>query len=203
MGKLILKTASITLAAVVGVFGALYAIFAIFSPKVLAAAYDKLGNYGLSVYYYESQYKKTEDLNDLYILCVKLDENSDAKKTEEYLSLLVRDDGYIAFCEEQDASSSAAVSTQQFIDGKYIVCVYDNGGTAVAAARASELVKRGEGYSDYNVFSVLLAEFGTDLSDGDLDLLEAAINSLEGLSADEEINKESDLNEISRLRGLL
>lgn len=203
MGKLILKTASVTLAAIIGVFGALYAAFAIFSPKVLAGAYDKLGNYGLSVYYYESQYKKTEELNDLYTLCVKLDENSDAKKAEEYLSTLVHGDGYVDFCKEQDAPSSAKVSTRQYVEGKYVVCVYNNGGLSAATARATELVRQGAGYSDYNVFSVLLAEVGRNLSVEDLNLLEAAINSIDGLSADEEINRVSDLNEISRLRGLL
>ena len=57
MKKLVLKTVCITLAGILALGVILFGIFALISPKTIANVADKMGNYSVSVFYYEKAYE--------------------------------------------------------------------------------------------------------------------------------------------------
>ena len=154
MKKLVLKTAVITVAAVILTVAAAYFCIAVFSPRTLADAWAGAGNYSLSVKYYEKNYGKTNKIADLALLCDALDEEKDAVRAAEHLKTLTENAGFADYCASEDANGGYAVSAYEYYYGKYAVAVYYSGGINAAIEVAVAAVANG--YTENNAFHVLL-----------------------------------------------
>ncbi len=175
MKKLVIKTAVITLAVIIALVGLLFGAFCLFSPVTLAKFFDGAGNYSLSVTFYEKQYKKTQDLSDLYVLSVKLDQGKDAQKTERYLSVFLTTDGVNDYCKKYDDTNNA-FTTYEYLNGKYVCALYSVKGIDQALDYLEESVCNE--YNDYNGYSILLGEYSSTLSNQELNKILQSLNGL-------------------------
>ena len=184
MGRVIVKTVVLTLMSFFAVFFLGYGSFAVSSPKSLAKAWSNMGNYDLSIKYYEKQYEKSENISDLTVLCDKLNEKEDSARSVKYLELLTQDEGFAAFCTEQDVSGGYDFTAYEFYYGKYASAICFNSGINDAVSVAKKSVQSG-GYTKYNAFYILLGVETLTAADGAV--IKDVITQLEpGLSTSEQ-----------------
>ncbi len=164
MKKLILKTALITLASILCVFLLVFGALALFSPITLANLFDRMGGYSSSIHFYESQYDKTGDIDDLSVLVLKIDHESDSELAEEYLAELVSHKDFNEFCVREEGGE---ISNKEFYYGKYAVALAKNSKLDKSIEVANAFVED-NGYTNYNPFSILLMEYGENLSETQL-----------------------------------
>ncbi len=157
MKKLVLKTTLFTLLAVLCTLAILFGIFTLFFPKNIASVADQMGNYGVSVFYYEKAYAKSNSVKDLYELVLKLDEETDSEKTSKYANeLLNRDD----FNEVERTSSP---TTKEYVSAKYAMSTFLKGDVNSATDFCENYVLA-YGYSEYNPFTVSVGSVVKNLS---------------------------------------
>ena len=203
MKKLILKTVAFTLSGVILLMALLYGIFALFSPITLANVYDSVGNYSLSVHYYECAYNKSNSIENVYILCERVDENSDAERAEKYLTIFVESDEFSSFCAQKDlVESQDFMKSEDFYYGKYVLSIFNNDkeslGFTNALIKCEERVKA-VGYKNYSPFSILI--MAGELSDSQLNSVEQKITEiLPLLSANEQNFANQDIETIQFLK---
>lgn len=177
MKKLVLKTVAITLAAVLCLSLIVYGIIALSSPITLAKAYDGLGWYKPAVRYYENQYEKTQSNDDLFVLCTKVNEYTDSQRAVKYLGELIEKEDYLDYCEKVDKQQKDQdFTTENFIDGKYVVAVFSLRGFSKALIQAEKLVENG--YDEYNPFFMLYSDANITLTKEQLTTLKSKLNSL-------------------------
>lgn len=180
MKKLVIKTASITVAAIIIVALAAYFLTAAFSPKTIAEFYDKSGNYSKSVKYYAKQYKKTADFDDLKILCDKLDDKEDSERAAKYLGLFIECEEFFAFCNEQGnlgGGSLEVISAGDYYRGRYVVAVFYAQGINSAANEAKTITEK-VGFSQNDAFYILITECGEFLDENAKTYVSECIESL-------------------------
>ena len=150
MKKLVVKTAALTLSIVIlfalFVFGAV----SVFAPKSMATFFDRLDCYSISVYYYESQYNKTEDYEDLNDLCIAVDEVEDSERAYKYLDILC---GHVKF-PDYDGGENTGMSYQEYFYAKYASSALIIYGENRAIEIAEKYVKT-FGETKYNPFVIL------------------------------------------------
>jgi hypothetical protein len=106
MKKLVIKTASITLAVIIGIMALTFGALCLFAPKTVARLFDGAGGYSPSVFFYEKQYNKTQSTDDLYYLVLKLDDQKDPTKTREYLSVFLQLEDVEDYCKTFDTTNN-------------------------------------------------------------------------------------------------
>ena len=157
MKKLVLKTALITLCSIIALLGILYGVFALFFPKTLAKTFEALGSDNAAIRYYEKQYEKTEDLQDLITLCAKLDVYEDTERAEKYLTILVAKPGFYSTCLDSDVSGQ--ISNEEYFEGKWVVATYLKDGIERGIEKALYSIRNGNyRYSEYNPFHILYTD---------------------------------------------
>ena len=170
MSKLILKTTAITLASIIGVCSIVIGILMLCAPRSIANVLDGLGGYSASVYFYEKQYNKTEDIKDLSVLVLKLDGQKDPVLLEQYLELMIEREDFSTFCSEQDATSNSKITTKEYYYGDYAVILIKNGKFNEAVNLSSSFVSA-SGYTEYNPYSVIISQVGETLTKENLNAL--------------------------------
>ena len=175
MRKLVIKTASITLAVVIGLMVILFGALCIFSPSSVAKLFDGAGGYSASVFFYEKQYNKSQQLDDLYVLVLKLDENKDAQKTREYLTEFLSTDGVKDYCKNLD-SSNGKMTTYEYLSGKCALAIYTDTGIGDTIRFLEQSVA--DGYGDYNAYSMVISSFSDVLTVEELTAIKTSIQSL-------------------------
>lgn len=179
MTKLVLKTVAITLAAILSACLIAFGSLALFAPAKIAGFFDDLGMYKSSIHYYEKQYGKSESIEDLAVLILKIDEERDAEKEEEYLELMLKHPNFLEYCDGESASSiDPSLSMSDFYKGKYAVALIRNNKFDKAVNFASECVFHG--YANNNPFSIILLEFGSELTKEQLNTLKTKISDFVG-----------------------
>lgn len=185
MKKLIIKTAAITLAAIIIMALLIYGALAAFSPKSLAEFYDNAGNAGLAREYYARAYEKSGDINDLYVFCVKADEKGDAAKSAKYLEIMTKKEGFEEFCRGIDAGYTVKITTAEFLRGKCAAANYYAFG--VSKAVESALSFTGGAYAENNAFTLFISRCVKDFSVEDKAAISAALESVKtSLTSDED-----------------
>ena len=154
MKRTVLFTAGITLAAAIITMVCIYFIIALVSPVSAADFWDGLGAYSLSVKYYEKQYDKTGNPEDLSVLCLKLDEYDDSETAAFYLKIFTESEDFIVICEKEDLKTERKIGAYDYYYGKYAVAEYFDKGVNAAIAVAQ--VSQNAGYTRYNPYYVLL-----------------------------------------------
>lgn len=184
MKKLVLKTTLFTLLAVLCTLAVLFGIFTLFFPKNIASVADQMGNYGVSVFYYEKAYEKSNSVNDLYQLVLKLDEEADCEKTSKYANeLLCRSDFSVV-------ENQGSPSTREYVSAKYAKSAFLKGDVTSAISFCENYVLT-YGYSEYNPFTVSIGSVVKNLSK---ESMNAVLQRLESIKT-----KLTDANEIALL----
>ena len=176
MKKLVLKTIAVTVAAIIALTAAIYLTLALFFPKTLAGAWKDVGSYSLSAKYYERQYDKSGDTEDLATLCVNLDEKADSARTAKYLKILTEDEKFSERCAFEDKQGGFKYTAYEYYYGKYAVAEFYANKIDAAITVAKKAVSAG--YTEHNAFYVLLGEETLTKSDGEK--IAAAITEIKG-----------------------
>lgn len=177
MKNLVLKTVVLTFIAVIAVFLTVYGCFASFAPKSLASVWADLGNYGISIKYYEKQYEKTDNIDDLATLCSKTDEKNDSERAVKYLALLTEKEDFSEFCAQNDGGK-----TYEFYYGKYAVAAFYKADVEAAIKVAKLAVKNG--YTAHNAFYTLIVSADA-LTKADGTAIAAAVTEIKSNLTDE------------------
>ena len=194
MRKLVIKTASITLAVTIGLMFLLFGALCLFSPKSVAKTFESLGGQSVSIFFYEKQYDKTENIDDLYVLVLNLDYQKNASKTREYLTEFLSIDGVKDYCKNLDTSNSK-MSTYEYLSGKCACAIYLDTGIGDTIRFLEQSVA--DGYGDYNAYSMVISEFSDVLTDEELIAIKTSIQSLS--RSNQYTNR--DINIINELLG--
>ncbi len=209
MKKLVLKTVAITMASIIALLLFTCGIFAIFFPSVIAKTADNLGWGNTAVKYYEKQYDKTEDIEDLYTLCFASFNNGDYERAKFYFATLNSSQPqFNVLCEIKDLERESVIKTKEICIGALIRSFYEVDGYAVAVTKSCNYVVS-NAYTEYSPFLFLLESYGEDLTTSELNLMKdkirALINGQEGagLSSEETAFAQKDITEINRLLELL
>lgn len=185
MKKLILKTTAITLASIIGASLLVFGIFALFFPAPLARLFEGTGGYSASIHFYERQYKKTGDIEDLAEFVVKIDLEKDSDLAEEYLYEIINHKDFLAYCTEQDHLSLSNISTKEYFNGSYASVLVKNGKFDSALDFAREFVNA-NGYTAYNPYSVVIMNNGDNLNLEQLRIFEGDIEDCKRKYVDNE-----------------
>ena len=183
MKKLVIKTVAITVAAIIVLMAAIYLTFALAFPKTLANCWKDVGNYSIAAKYYEKQYDKSGDLDDLAELCVYLDAKTDGVKAAKYLKLLTENENFNARCEQEDKKGGFKYTAYEYYYGKYAVAEFYANKIDAAITVAKSAVSKG--YTENNAFRVLLLD-AEDLTESDRGAIVSAINEIYGGLTDAE-----------------
>lgn len=175
MKKLVIKTASITLAVIIGVMALTFGALCIFAPKTVAGLFDGAGGYSASVFFYEKQYNKTQSTDDLYYLVLKLDDQKDPTKTREYLSVFLALEGVEDYCKTFDTTNNK-MTTYEYLNGKYACAIYKDTGIGDTITFLEKSVA--DGYTDYNAYSTIISVYGEVLTTEELNALKSSIQGL-------------------------
>ena len=197
MKKLILKTALITLSCIIGVTVILYGVFALFFPLPLAKLFDSMGGSEVAVVYYKLNYDKTQKVEDLAVVCIKIDSVKQSKLAEDYLVEFVQDEGFDEYCLSQDLLTNNPIKSRDLFYGKLVVASLNYKGFAQAVDYAKKGVEKG--YSKYNPFRAILTSY-QDLAEEDLNeikfiLLEMMLTS----TKEDKVNIDKDIMFIEQL----
>ena len=155
MKNLVLKTTLFTLLGVLTTLGILFGVFALFFPKNLASVADQMGNYGVSVFYYEKAYEKSGSTFDLYDLVVNLDEKVDSQKSFKYSGELLTKEDFSVLEKGENPT------TREFISAKYATSAFLS-----------------NGYKEFNPFTVSINQALTKLDKETANLVMQKLESL-------------------------
>ncbi len=150
MTKLVVKTAALTLSIILLVAAFVFGAMSVFAPKTMANFFDKLDCYSISMYYYESQYKKTQDYDDLDDLCVLVNDVEDTERAYTYLAILCTS----AEFKNNDSEENTGMSYHEFFYAKYANSALILYGEDRAKEIAEDYVKR-FGETKYNPYVIL------------------------------------------------
>ncbi len=193
MKKLVIKTASITLAVIIGIIALTFGTLCLFAPKSVAKLFDGAGGYSASVFFYEKQYNKTKNQDDLYVLVLKLDEQEDALKTRQYLTEFLKIDGIKEYCKNLDTIGNK-MTTYEYLSGKCACAIYLDTGIGDTIRFLEQSVK--DGYGDYNAYSIVISEFSSVLTKEELNALKQSIQ-------DQNVNNDYTKRDINLINQLL
>ena len=98
MKKLVIKTAVITIVSLLGAVIVAFGAFAMFAPGSVAEFFDGVGSYSTSVFFYERQFEKSADFEDLALLVNKIDDEKDAERADKYLLLFINHEEFNSYC---------------------------------------------------------------------------------------------------------
>ena len=171
MKNLVLKTTLFTLLGVLTTLGILFGVFALFFPKNLASVADQMGNYGVSVFYYEKAYEKSGSTFDLYDLVVNLDEKIDCQKSFKYSGELLKKEDFSVLEKGENPT------TREFISAKYATSAFLSNESYTAIAFSENFVLS-NGYKEFNPFTVSINQALTKLDKETANLVMQKLESL-------------------------
>ncbi len=169
------KTVAITLITVLGACLIIFGSLVLFAPARVANFFDSVGFYNSSIRLYEKQYGKSDSIDDLAVLILKLDQAKDSEKIEYYGEIMIEHEDYAEYCKSKDKDApKGSITTNEFYFGKYVVSLAKNDNITMAVSKANEFVLN-NGYTDYNPFSVMISELGNELGVEKLNLIKKEI----------------------------
>ena len=105
MGKLILKTASVTLLCLVAVALILFGAVSLISPSAMMGLTDSLAMEGMSAYYSVAVYERTGAVGDLASAVERSFDAEHFDDAAKYGKLLLTSEGFSDYCAERDADT--------------------------------------------------------------------------------------------------
>ncbi len=192
MKKLVIKTTLITLISTICALIITFGALCLFAPATVAGFFDGVGNYSASVFFYERQYEKSGDINDLDKLLVKVYGAKDYALSEKYSKMLIEHKHFDEFCQSKPAST---VSNVEYYYGCYALSLAYNDNFSGAVTVGSEFVAE-YGYTQYNPLRVLKTNYLTAQTTQEKTVLKDAISACANVSATQQTYKSADLIEL-------
>ena len=171
MKKLVIKTVVIVLSVIVCAMAITFGVLCSTNPKAIAKGFESLGNYSASKYFYEMQYNKTDDIDDLLVLIDNAYAQKDKVGMQNYLGELISHKYFNQYCNEQNEGlTPSAMKSEEYYSGFYANVLYENGKFNGVLRFCSSYVNT-MGYTAFNPFrsiiesklSVLTAEQKTQI----------------------------------------
>ncbi|MBE5734327.1 MAG: hypothetical protein E7347_04695 [Clostridiales bacterium] len=197
MKKLVVRTIWITLASVLGAFVIAFGATAIFAPDLMGRAFDGVGNYSASVFFYEKQYEKTGDIDDLDVLVSKINIKKDSSRAVKYFGKMVEREDFDAFCNSQNNGSN--MSAKEYYCGYYALSLAYNGKSSQAITYAQSFVNDNS-YTEFNPLRMLVLDYAQQASQTEIESLENAINSVSNFSAEQVVFINADISTLNDLK---
>lgn len=141
MGKLIAKTAGITLAAIVALALVLLGMFSWFAPGIMVTITENLGLEGACASYSISVYERSGEIDDLAVAVERCYNVGDYENAASYGSELLSDEGFDDYCAKRDneIASDDIGDTDQYLIGIVAESLYRLG-DADSKSKALNLV---------------------------------------------------------------
>ena len=191
MKKLVIKTSLITLACIVGAMLIAFGVTALFAPVKMADFFDGVGNYSASVFFYEKQYKKTQEISDLELLVSKMDRQDAYEKG--YLKELVEHEDFYSYTD----GKGHLITTAEYYYGEYSLALFENGKFEDSLAVAKSYVDK-YGYTTYNPLSAVIDQVLPNANVGQIDGLISVLQTVENGKTGEELNRiQKDLQRLN------
>ena len=212
MRNLVVKTVGLTLAGILLITGITLTFISFFSPVTLARLTESIGLKEVSVSYYERQYNKTHDLNDLANLIFRLDADTDAKTCETYCLSFFKNPNYADYLKGKGAERfKSEIKAGEYFYGKFCIVEYNldkiNNSVKIAKKHIEDYnsyAKYGEEKFD-NPLTTLISAKGVKLTATDLDYLELELNAIKEnplvQDADSQTKITNDINRVIELKG--
>ena len=199
MKKLVIKTTCITLASLIVAFALFVGAAILFAPGWVGGIFDGVGNYSASVFFYEKQYEKTGDIDDLNTLVLKIDIKNDSSRASKYFGKMVEHQDFKEFCNSQDGGSD--ISAKEYYFGCYVLALAYNGKLDDAIDKAKDFV--GNTYTENNPFRLLVADYAVYAKakefDEDLHRLDTALADLSVLDLTDQARLQNDRIDLENL----
>ena len=158
MGKVIIKTALVTLGSLLAAILILVAALTMFTPRTMSQVFDELGGKKISLWYMELSFQKSGEADDLAALFIKSVEVQDRVRTEKYGKILAERDDFDVICAGRDEQSENPLLGQipfaYYVYGNIAEAVYVLNGAEAAVNYAAENTP--ESYPPYNALQTLL-----------------------------------------------
>jgi hypothetical protein len=175
LNKLVGKTIAITLAVIMGVVVVAFGATALFAPKILAGIFDNMGAYSASVFFYEKNYDKTGEIEDLVLLIDKLDVDKDSQAVEQFLFELINDEEFDSYC-ASFGEDERLVPLKDYYNGQYAVALMMNGKQSDAISFCEGVVALG--YNEYNPYRAIVYSLAGTLTTEQLTALKGSIEGV-------------------------
>ncbi len=108
MGKLVVKTAAITLACILAVALLLFGVFSLFFPSVMMELTDRMGMDGACASYSIAQYKKSKKVDDLAIAVERSYHAEHFEDAAVYGKIFLDSEEFSEYCGRLDAGMSSS-----------------------------------------------------------------------------------------------
>ena len=156
-----------------------------------------------SIFLYQMNYDKTDDIQDLIDIVDKTYVNQDSVRQEKYLDMLINREDFNTFCSTSDrehlGKGDDSLTTKEYYYGYYASVLYENEKFDKALEVANEFVKT-NGYTEFNPLRTLLDEFRFKFTDDEITQVEKSIKDVKCKNKEQKIFKSEDLNYIKILK---
>ena len=189
MKKLVIKTVFITIIAILSVFIAVMSAICVFKPRCIAKMFDDLGNYESSQYFYQMQYEKTQEIDDLIVLIDNAYEKQDKQKLVVFVRTLINNEDFYAYCQSKNSKLAPnQMTTEEYYFGVYVELLLSEGkfDKAVKSAKAYVVNDNGSlelGYTKFNPIRVLVS-YSLELNADQKQTLVNVINGFQSVITD-------------------
>ncbi len=162
MKKLVIKTIFITVAVILALCITVMSAFCVFKPKVIAKMFDFLDNYNATQYFYQRQYEKTGDINELFVLIDNAYEEQDIVGLRNYVGALISHNDFKAYCQDQNTGLEPHdMQTEEYYASFYAELIFMTDGFIKAVQFSRTYVVRADGsvymgYTQFNPFRTLV-----------------------------------------------
>ncbi len=156
MKKLVVKTIFITIAVILAVCFAVMSAFCVFKPRIIAKMFDGLGKYDASQYFYERQYEKTQEIDDLFALIDNAYEKQDVKGLRKYVGNLISHKDFKAYYQNKNTGLKPGdMQTEEYYASWYAELLFMAEGFASALKFSRSYVVKADGsvYMGYTKFN--------------------------------------------------
>lgn len=201
LGKLIAKTAGITLACFLAFILILFGVFTVFVPSVMLSITDACGMERLSTQYAVSVYSRSGEIEDLADVVERGYTSESWQIVSDYGDRLMARADYEEFCAAQDADNTdGAIRGRyaQFICGAVAVAEYRTGRKTASIETAFSLNRRS--FEDNNAVVTLAM---TAVDRGDKAFAAEILAELRELTESVNFDLEQDVRNLETLIGIL
>ena len=186
MTKLILKTASITLACIVGVCALLFGAFILFCPSVLGKVSSDLGNDSASAYFYRLQADKSNGATDIAEFIYKLPSDADAQTVEKYAFLMIENKDFDKYLDNEGSKIfGSKLSACEFFYTKAVLSSFNLDNTEKSLTAGTTFVAK-NGYTMDNPLRVLVTTKAS-LTDAEKTAVRDCLNAIKTTASVQEL----------------
>lgn len=154
MKKFIVKTAVITLITVFALFVVFVTAMTVIAPRAMSDFFYGIGNEGVSAWYMELSYQKTDSSDDLVKLVQRSVEAEDYKRVKKYAKAITEREDFKEIC-EKNTDKNGKLPYDIYLYSNYAVALYKTGAekTQIFAVADNSVAN---GYAYGNAYQVLL-----------------------------------------------